>query len=345
MKKTNLFAVCCCLAVYLTGCGQIRETVQDITQQSAENPVQAQTEAVPSLENDTQPVQNMQGQNPMFSGFVSAGNQEYIVLHSSADENSGSVARMYTGEDVEIYEMGDQWCYVKYGDLNGYMPKEFVSLSKPEATPVAAESGGNAAPAAPVPAATEAPVISAEAPAINNEINNNISIVLSYDTDGIALPVSYQNVGYVAYDSKRNAYCSTTSCYIYKTASTSGPKREADMLYEGDPVTVYGTYDGFYYIGTDSGSGYELKGYVQTKYITIGTPPATDKKNYSATQGYVSVGSCNVRSSPSKETDSNVIDVLKQGDTFTVNSFDGYWYYISYSGGSGYVSHKMVTVY
>lgn len=337
MKKKNLFVVCNVLAVCMTGCGQLRETAQDTTVEKLPvTPLPVST----SAQNDTA-LKTAENSSPMFSGFVSAGNQEYIILHSSADENSGSVARMYTGEDIEIYEMGDQWCYVKYGDLTGYISKDGVSLSKPETT----ASGSAGSPAEPAPAATEAPVVAAEAPVVNNEINNTISIVLKYDADGIALPTSYQNAGYVAYDSKRNAYCSTTSCYIYKTASTSGPKREADMLYQGDPVTVYGTYDGFYYIGTDSGSGYELKGYVQTKYITIGTPPASDKKNYSATQGYVSVGSCNVRSSPSKADDSNVIGTLTQGATFTVNSFDGYWYYINYSGGSGYVSHKMVTVY
>ena len=339
MKKMyTLTAFCCALTVLSTGCGMVSEKFNPQSSADAQN--------TPAVEDVTQ----AQADTPISTAFVSAGSQEYVVLHSSADENAGSVARMYTGENIEIYELKDQWYYVKYGDVSGYVQASSVSFTQPEAAPVQnavpAETSAQAisadVSAVQTPAATVPP---AQAPAVNNEINNTVNIVLQYDNDGIALPLSYSNVGYVDYGSSRNAYCSTTSCYIYKTASTSGPKREADMLYNGDPVTVYGDYDGFYYIGTDSGSGYELKGYVQMKYITIGTPPASDKKNYSASQGYVSVGSCNVRSSPSKADDSNVIGVLKQGATFTVNSFDGYWYYINYSGGSGYVSHKMVTVY
>ena len=235
--------------------------------------------------------------------------------------------------------MSAAMCRLLLSALHNFEP---VGVQNPVSTEAAAQVISAEAPVAQTSAA---PAQAVPPAAVNNEVNNTVNIVLQYDNDGIALPLSYSNVGYVEYSSSKNAYCSTTSCYIYKTASTSGPKREADMLYKGDPVTVYGDYDGFYYIGTDSGSGYELKGYVQMKYITIGTPPASDKKNYSASQGYVSVGSCNVRSSPSKADASNVIDVLKQGATFTVNSFYGYWYYINYSGGSGYVSHKMVTVY
>ena len=80
------------------------------------------------------------------------------------------------------------------------------------------------------------------------------------------------------------------------------------------------------------------------KYITIGTPPAPAGKDYSATSGYVKVASCNVRSSPSKADSSNIIDTIYSGTTFTINSFDGYWYNINYYGGTGYVSYKMVSV-
>ena len=56
------------------------------------------------------------------------------------------------------------------------------------------------------------------------------------------------------------------------------------------------------------------------------------------------VASCNVRSSPSKENDDNIIDTLLQGMSFKIDSFDGYWYHITYNGQEGYVSHKMIAL-
>ncbi|HAJ96701.1 MAG TPA: hypothetical protein DCO72_03065 [Ruminococcus sp.] len=60
--------------------------------------------------------------------------------------------------------------------------------------------------------------------------------------------------------------------------------------------------------------------------------------------GYVSVDSCNVRSSASKDTSKNIIGTLYKGDTFTSDYYDGYWYRISYNGRTAYLSHKMVTI-
>ena len=252
------------------------------------------------------------------NGFVNAGSEEYAPVYQTPDESSTAIARGFTGDAVEIYGLQGQWYQVKLDGLSGYMKAEQVSFTKPE------------------PQETEAPQPAEAAD------GGSVSVKLEYDADGIAKPKSYSE--YEAYDSGRNAYCSVESCYIYKSASTTGEKREADKLYKGDAVTVYGTYNGFYYIGTDSGSGYDLMGYVQTKSITIGTPPAAQDKSYSATQGYVDVAECNVRSSPSKETNDNVVETIKRGTTFTILDFDGYWYHISYNGKTGYVSYKMVSV-
>lgn len=263
------------------------------------------------------------------SGFVDSGAEEYAAVYQMPDATSSAVARAYTGDAVEIFSLQGQWYQIKLGEISGYIKAEQVTFSQPTEVQAVQET------------VADVPETTAAAPAETQAINVNIT--LQYDGEGIALPKSYS--AYESYDSGRNAYCSVESCYIYKTASTSGAKREADMLYKGDAVTVYGSYNDFYYIGTDSGSGYELMGYVQTSKITIGTPPAAEDKSYTATEGYVDVASCNVRSSPSKADNSNVIDTIYKGTTFTINSFDGYWYSINYNGKSGYVSYKMVTVY
>ena len=315
MKRiAKLLTIYAFVLLPLTGCGVIQnETI----------PVQS---AVPGTETSTEP-QNAS----ISSGFVDTGSEAYALVYQYPDATSSPVARAYTGDPVEIFALQGQWYQVKLNDISGYINAAQVSF------PVPQTAGASETPETAPPAAETAAPAPAETQAVN------VNITLQYDGDGIVLPKSYTN--YESYSSGRNAYCSVESCYIYKTASTSGPRREADMLYKGDAVTVYGTYNGFYYIGTDSGSGYELMGYVQTGKITIGTPPATVGKSYSATNGYVDVASCNVRSSPSKADNSNVIDTIKKGTTFTVQSFDGYWYYICYNGKYGYVSYKMVTVY
>lgn len=165
---------------------------------------------------------------------------------------------------------------------------------------------------------------------------------LQYDSEGVAYPSSYS--GYSAYSSPKSGYCNVASCYIRNSADTNGTKTEQRSLYKLDPCVIYGEVNGFYYISTDSGSGYDYYGYVQKSNLKIGTPPADPNRNYNATSGYVSADSANLRSTPSKENNSNIICSVKKGMTFTVLSFDGYWYYISCEKGYGYLSYKMVTV-
>lgn len=317
MKRYTLLASLL-LAATLFGCG--------VPQHEALAPAQDAATEAPTT---TAPAASIS------SGFVDPGTEDHATIYQSPDATSSAVARAYLGDAIEIFAMQGQWYQIKLEDISGYIKVDQVTFSKPEPT----QETTAPATEATVPAAVTAAVAPSEA--APQDINVNIT--LQYDGDGIALPKSY--AAYEAYSSARNAYCSAGSCYIYKTASTSGPKREADMLYKGDAVTVYGAYDGFYYIGTDSGSGYELMGYVQTSKITIGTPPAAEDKSYAATAGHVDVDQCNVRSSPSKADNSNVIDTISKGTTFTIYSFDGYWYYIGYNGKYGYVSYKMVTVY
>lgn len=319
---TRQLAVCITAMLAMTGCGLTPDETQTIPVQNAVSDSTVSAEAEPAS---------------ISSGFVDSGAEEYALVYQNADATSATIARAYTGDAVEIFALQGQWYQIKLGEIAGYIKADQVTFSKPAA------SQGETIPAAEASSTAETSVPASETAAPTAETQAiNVNITLQYDGDGIALPKSY--TAYESYDSGRNAYCSVDSCYIYKTASTSGPRREADMLYKGDAVTVYGSYNGFYYIGTDSGSGYDLMGYVQTKNITIGTPPAAQDKSYSATQGYVDVAECNVRSSPSKETNDNVVETIKRGTTFTILDFDGYWYHISYNGKTGYVSYKMVSV-
>ena len=282
---------------------------------------------------------------PISTGYIDAGGSDYVPLFQHADSQSVVIARLYTGDAIDIMALEGQWYRLSVGELIGYVPAVNVVFQKPAdttaapAVTTAADTSQTAPPAAaaqpPQTTAKPAQTAAAAPPA-------PAAVHLEYASDGVALPSSYP--GYSAYNSETEGYCKVSSCKMYKTPSTDSPKREVEMLYKDDPVTIYGEYNGYYYLGTESGGGYDWYGYVQKKNITVGTAPLSYRKNYQATHGYVDANSCHVRSTPSKESSSNIMDTVYNGMEFTINSFDGFWYNINYYGGTGYISYKMVIV-
>ena len=135
-----------------------------------------------------------------------------------------------------------------------------------------------------------------------------------------------------------------SSVHIYPEANLNSPTTEANTLYQNDNVYVWGTTGSFSYISTDDGSHdmYGIFGYVPTKYLSSGAI-VTSGDEYSYTMVKVTGSTAHVRSTPSKDNDSNVIGTVSAGDTFSVYSYDGYWYKIDYYGTVAYISHKMVT--
>jgi hypothetical protein len=265
--------------------------------------------------------------------IITADSQEYTELHQNP-EDENVIARMYYGEPVTVYSINSEWADISYGGMRGYVQLSYISFNKPEAkteaateekTDIAAES-----------------VQQTEAQPVQN-IQQNVQIVFYADNDGIEVAEPAYYPSYVA-NNGTAAWCSAQSIYIYSQPSTNSYKREANMLYYGDVCQILGSVDDWYYISTDSGSGYDLHGYVKQNYITIGAAPVAPEP-VNATHGVVNVGSANVRSSPDKSNNSNVLFSLSQGAEFDVISYDGYWYKINYNGTVCYISHKMVDVW
>lgn len=268
----------------------------------------------------------------------------YIILSEdqksadlvSAPDSTDVLAKMFQDDPITVYAIEGEWASVGYGGTQGYVRLENVSFTEP------VESVETTTPEAAVTEAVEKVTEKKDTEKSGGDVT--INLVFFDDGDGfrVAKPVSYTS--YVEESVARNAWCSAESIYIYAQPDTSSPKREANMLYYGDSLTILGTVEDWYYISTDSGNGYDLHGYVKQSYITYGESPAAPE-NASATHGVVSVGSANVRSSPNKETNDNVLFTLYQGDEFDVLSYDGYWYEIMYNGTICYISHKMVEVW
>ncbi|MCD7958408.1 MAG: SH3 domain-containing protein [Ruminococcus sp.] len=155
------------------------------------------------------------------------------------------------------------------------------------------------------------------------------------DSNSVADPYSYNSASVNSSWTSAHITCSTT--YLYYEASTDTKPPETRCLYQDDNIEYLGTVGNFYYARTDDGSGGYMYGYVQTKYVADGAGM------YAWTYVVVNQDSANVCSLPSKNTDSNIIGTVYSGATFSVYSYDGYWFKIDYNGTVGYISHKMVT--
>lgn len=308
MKKIILSALCIS-AVLCTSCG-----FKESSGNSAEMIDAAATETAVAAEAE---------KTILSEAYIAVPeDEEYAVLYSAPDAGSSAVAQMHHGDIISIYKLQDDWYNIKYNEFEGYVQAMYISMAEP-------------------PAVTE-PVT--EAP---TEAKTEAKAELMVDVYGIAQPEQYNDYTPSTADTG-NGWCSAESCYIYKEPSSYAAKREADMLYYGDSVNILGSVGGYYYISTNGGSGYDITGYVPESYITIGfsTDGSNNSYYYSATAGYVTANSCSVRSTPSKETNSNVIDYMSYGDSFDILDYTGYWFYVRYDGGkTGYISYKMVDVW
>lgn len=325
MKINKILIFSLALSAMLTACDIKSAGTQSSNNDKAEIITETTTE--PSAEN-------------ISTGYIiTADGQDYTELHQNP-EAGNVIARMYNGEPVTVYSISSQWADVSYGGMRGFVQLEYISFNKPEEKTEPASQEKTAV----IESAqnTEAPQQNQTAAPAQN-IQQNVQIVFFADNDGIEVAEPAYYPSYVS-NNGTSAWCSAQSIYIYSQPSTSSYKREANMLYYGDVCQILGSVDDWYYISTDSGSGYDLHGYVKQKYITIGATPAAPEP-VNATHGVVNVGSANVRSSPDKSNNSNVLFSLSKGAEFDVISYDGYWYKINYNGTVCYISHKMVDVW
>lgn len=276
------------------------------------------------------------------TGYINTNGQKYVELYSDTSEDS-VISRMYDAEPITIYTIQNDWANVSYGGMTGYMKLKNISFSEPIETtekPVTEQKiQEDSSIADKSKKETEKTTV------VNNQINQSfeqINIIFLCDDDGfkVAQPVSYPS--YLADNTL--AWCSAQSIYIYSQPDINSSKREANMLYYGDVLSILGSVDDWYYIETDSGNGYPLHGYVKKSYITIGQTPV-EPEPANATKGRVVVNSANVRSSPNKETSDNILFTVYQGAEFNVLDYDGYWYKINYNNTICYISHKMVEVW
>lgn len=283
---------------------------------------------------------NQQSQSISVGYIVGSDGEEAVDFYDN--ENGNVILKMFEGDAITVYSINGEWAKINYGGKDGYVQIKNVSFTKPEKKEtvnevVETESKKDEG-------SESVKKESSEQSVVNNEIKNEIQIVMLSDNDGFqyADPIkSYPS--YTPQTAGQDGYCNTYSVYIYSRPDSSSVKRETDMLYQGDPVKILGSVDGWYYISTDNGSNGLLHGYVSKSYITVGKNDV-QKINYSATQGQVKAGmTAWINYSPSK-TDNK--EAVSGGTSFTIiGNANDYWYEIQYYGGTGWISYKMVDVW
>lgn len=64
--------------------------------------------------------------------FINCDQTEYVEIYSNPDELSTVLARVYFGDQIEIYKMNGDWYTIKYENIKGYVKKNAVVFSKPQ---------------------------------------------------------------------------------------------------------------------------------------------------------------------------------------------------------------------
>lgn len=132
--------------------------------------------------------------------------------------------------------------------------------------------------------------------------------------------------------------------YFYGSPDKSITPPESHAVYYNDTIEISGYEDGFYYARTKSGSDSYMYGYIPAEFVEDGAGNDSDENSlYNVSYVRITADTANIRSTPDKERNDNILGTAKYGDSFEVYSYDGYWYEINYYGSKGYVSYKMVT--
>ena len=125
--------------------------------------------------------------------------------------------------------------------------------------------------------------------------------------------------------SKKSYYVNADRLYVRSSANSYSSI--VATLKRGAVVTKYGHSGGWYHVKFSGGQGWVYKTYLSTVKSS-----ATSTKTYRATT--------RLRVRASATTSSGVVGYLSKGAKVTIKKQSGSWAYVSYSGGSGWVSTK-----
>lgn len=153
----------------------------------------------------------------------------------------------------------------------------------------------------------------------------------------VALLAGVSAVG-VAFAEKGNYYCTANRVNI-RVGPSSGTESLGKLM-KGDVVTYISKSNGWYYVMFyKKNTNTVIKGYVYRKYLSSVAPSRSSGTSLSTSGTYKTTVNLRVRSEPSITT-GYVRTKLKAGTKVSVVKQKKSWVYVTYKGGSGWVSAK-----
>lgn len=140
-----------------------------------------------------------------------------------------------------------------------------------------------------------------------------------------------------------NYYCIANRVNL-RSGPSSAYSIEAKLM-KGDVVTYVSKDNGWYMVKYyDKHSDTVITGYVYRKYLSSVAPSSSSSKkaSLSVSNNYKTTVNLRVRSEPSLST-GYVRTKLKKGTKVSVVKQKKSWVYVTYKGGSGWVSAKFLT--
>ncbi len=235
-----------------------------------------------------------------------------MILRTVPDDSgdsSGSttITKIPDGSEIEIFSTdSSSWRYVIYGNYAGYAKTEYAKLY--------------------------------------SEISN--SSRSSNSTSNVSMPSNAYYLG------EGTPSTGTGKVILRSSMDDSSDSNIITKIKDGSKVYVYDIGSSKWYYITYDGS---YSGYAKIQYIKLGNSSSSSTSNvsmpsnaYYLGEGTPSTGTGKVilRSSMDDSSDSNIITKIKDGSAVTVYDVgSSKWYYITYSGYSGYAKIQYIKLY
>lgn len=277
-------------------------------------------------------------------------NTSAVRLREEPNTSSNIITNIYEGEEVEVIEILDEWYKVKYGDSEGYLSKQFLTVDKDSN-----ETNENS---------QNADNSTSESNTTNDNITDNTNN--NTDTDNTNNNTTDNSVNEIVDNNVEN-----TDNVIYKTNSETNIRLVPNIMSEtittlqnGIQVKKITEINNWIQITDNSITGWVLKNRLSETIENTEQKPAesegnvekeTEQKPVEEEQdntqkddvntnkkGKVTVETANVREKASSSA--RIIGFLDYNDEVTIISEEGEWYKINFNDVSGYVSKKLINI-
>lgn len=301
-------------------------------------------------------------------GYINNGNTNF---RTGPDTSYGIIRVLDKNTGLYAYSLSGDWYYVLVGSQLGFVHKDYVTLTGTttlgaDGKPVT-DAGGAIGKGV-----TTGSVNCRSGPATSytsyGTVSKGLSIMLYGVENGwYKVKLSDGKVGYISgkYVNVTESYTSdaganpgagegktvigegvTTSNVNFRTGPSTTAKKIV-QLKKGVKVTLYALANGWYEADYNGTRGYLYAQYVKQTANTTGTGSNVEGGS-AATGGAVTLaagkatGALNFRSAA--DTNAKVISTFKAGATFEILGQTGDWYYVLYSGVTGFVYKAYATV-